>query len=109
MDDEITRAKAYIEVGVDGIMIHRHKKDQTEIFGFCNRYKNISNGVHLSVVPPSGSEVTEDEFEKQGVNIVIYDNHLLRATYPTMVKTPESILPHSRSAEATLVPAEKVL
>ncbi|SMN01144.1 hypothetical protein SPONN_2235 [uncultured Candidatus Thioglobus sp.] len=53
--------------------------------------------------------MTEDEFEKQGVNIVIYDNHLLRAACPTMVKTPESILTHSRSAEATLVSTKKVL
>ncbi len=111
MDDAVTRAKAYIEAGVDGIMIHSHKKDPTEIFEFCNHYKNFSKNVHLIVVPPSGNEATEDELEKQGVNIVIYANHLLRAAYPAMVKTAESILTHSRSAEAdaTLIPIKKVL
>jgi len=31
---------------------------------------------------------------------VIYANQLLRAAYPAMVKTAESILTHGRSAEA---------
>lgn len=109
--DGVVRAKAYIEAGVDGIMIHCHKKDPTEIFEFCNHYKSFSQNVPLIVAPSSGNEVTEDEFENLGVNIVIYANHLLRAAYPAMVKTAESILTHHRSAEAdeTLMPIKKIL
>ena len=49
--------------------------------------------------------------ENRGVNIVIYANHLLRAAYPAMVSTAESILSHGRSAEvdAQLLSIKEIL
>ena len=43
--------------------------------------------------------------------ICIYANHLLRAAYPTMLETAESILTHSRSLEidGKLLPVKKIL
>ena len=35
IDDAIKRAKAYIEAGADGIMIHSKEKDPKEILDFC--------------------------------------------------------------------------
>ena len=54
----------------------------------------------MIAVPSSYNAVTEQELAKRGVNIVIYANQLLRAAYPAMVKTAESILEHGRSLEA---------
>lgn len=51
------------------------------------------------VVPSSYNQVTEDELQARGVNIVIYANQLLRSAYPAMVDTAKSILTHQRSAE----------
>ena len=55
MEDAVTRAKAYVEAGADGIMIHSRKKDPSEIFEFCERYRNLEAPVPLVVVPSIGS------------------------------------------------------
>jgi phosphoenolpyruvate phosphomutase / 2-hydroxyethylphosphonate cytidylyltransferase len=100
MEDAVTRAKAYIEAGADGIMIHSRKKDPAEIFEFCEHFQKFKRRVPLIAVPSSYNVVTDLELSNRGVNVVIYANHLLRAAYPAMLKTAESILMHGRSAEA---------
>jgi phosphoenolpyruvate mutase len=98
-DDAIARAKAYIEAGADGIMIHSRNKLPDEIFEFCTRYNQFENRKPLVVVPSSYNSVKENELSEYGANVIIYANQLLRSAYPAMVKTAESILINSRSAE----------
>lgn len=98
-DDAIARAKAYLDAGADGIMIHSRKKEPDEIFEFCRRYRELPNRKVLVAVPSSYNSVTEDELAAQGVNVVIYANQLLRAAYPAMKAVAESILTHHRSLE----------
>lgn len=98
-DDALQRAKAYIEAGADGIMIHSREQSPLEIFEFCKRYAELTNRKPLVVVPSSYNTVTEQELQDHGVNIVIYANQLLRSAYPAMVETAKSILTHERSAE----------
>lgn len=100
MEDAVTRAKAYIKAGADGIMIHSRKKDPAEVFEFCAQFQSFQRRVPLIAVPSSYNAVTEEELVKRGVNIVIYANHLLRAAYPAMIKTAKSILEQGRSLEA---------
>lgn len=99
VDDAITRAKAFLEAGADGIMIHSREKEPDEVFEFCRRYKEIPNKKPLVAVPSSYNKVTEEELIEHGVSIVIYANHLLRSAYPAMVNTAESILKNQRSLE----------
>ena len=99
VDDAIERAKAYLEAGADGIMIHSRKKSPDEIFEFCDRYSNFPNRKILVAVPSSYNKVREEELQEHGVNIVIYANHLLRSAYPVMMTAAKSILTHRRSAE----------
>ena len=73
MDDAITRAKAYIDSGADGVMIHSKEKDGKEIVEFCNRYKKLEKRVPLVAVPSSYNHMTEQELIESGVNVVIYD------------------------------------
>jgi phosphoenolpyruvate phosphomutase / 2-hydroxyethylphosphonate cytidylyltransferase len=100
MNDAVARAKAYIDAGADGIMIHSRQEDPAEIFEFCGNYATIENRVPLVAVPSSYNRVSEEELLEHGVSIVIYANQLLRAAYPAMLATAESILTHGRSAEA---------
>ncbi len=111
IDDALTRSKAYIEAGADGIMIHSRRKDPSEIFQFCDEYNNFENRKTLVVVPSSFNTVTEEELLKYNVNIVIYANHLLRSAYPAMVETARSILLHGRSSECddNLLPIKEIL
>lgn len=101
MDDAIERAKAYVEAGADGIMIHSKEKDGSEILEFCNRFKKLEKRVPLIVVPTSYNHITETELMEYGVNVVIHANHLIRSAYPAMKKTAESILLNERSKEAS--------
>ncbi|MFD0558316.1 phosphoenolpyruvate mutase [Stackebrandtia endophytica] len=99
MEDAVTRAKAYIEGGADGIMIHSRQKSPDEVFEFCERFSNFEKKVPLVVVPTSYNTVTEEEFAKRGVNVVIYANQLMRASYKAMSSVAKSILENGRSAE----------
>ena len=92
LDDAIERAKAYLEAGADGIMIHSCSKAFNEIKAFAQEYNKLENRKPLVVVPSSYSQVTEEELAKNGINMVIYANHLLRAAYPAMVNAAKSIL-----------------
>jgi len=100
LEDALTRAKAYIEAGADGIMIHSKEKEPTEILEFCKEYNKFDDKVPLIVVPTTYNSITEEELSEAGVNMVIYANHLLRSAYPSMVKTAESILKNRRCKEA---------
>lgn len=101
MKDALNRAQAYIDAGTDVIMIHSRMKDPGEIFEFCEKYHKLPNTVHLKVLPSSYNCVYEDEWEERGVNIVTYANHMLRSSYPAMLKVAQSILKHGRSLEAS--------
>lgn len=111
MEDAISRAKAYIEAGSDGIMIHSKEKDGKEITEFCRRYNEFENKVPLVVVPTSYNFMTEDELVQLGVSVVIHANHLIRSAYPAMVNTAKSILECGRSKEASAncMPIKEIL
>lgn len=100
MDDALSRAFAYVKAGADGIMIHSRKKDPSEIFEFCDKFRQKDKITPLVVVPTSFNSVTEEEFSKHGVNIVIYANQLTRSGFPAMQKVAETILSNHRAKEA---------
>jgi phosphoenolpyruvate phosphomutase / 2-hydroxyethylphosphonate cytidylyltransferase len=100
MEDALQRAVAYINAGVDGIMIHSKSADATEIMEFARKYALMANKVPLVGVPTTYNTATWQELQEAGFNIVVYANHLLRSAYPAMVTAAESILRHHRSKEA---------
>jgi phosphoenolpyruvate phosphomutase len=110
-DDAMERAKAYLDAGADGIMIHSRKKEPEEIYEFCKRYTALPNKKPLVAVPSSYNQVTEEELGQRGVNIIIYANQLLRSAYPAMLETAQSILTHHRSAEcdSRMMPINEIL
>ena len=111
LQDALIRAKAYVEAGADGIMIHSRKKDPSEIFDFCKEFRKLYREVPLVVVPTSYNQVTEKELIAHGVNIVIYANQLIRSAFPVMKQTAIDILKHHRSLEAEkrLLPIRQVI
>ncbi len=99
MDDAVKRAKAFIEAGADGIMIHSKETDGKEILEFCNIFSKFERIVPLVVVPSSYNHVYEQELVDAGANVVIYANQLLRSAYPAMVDVAKTILENGRAAE----------
>ena len=100
MEDALIRAEAYIKAGADGIMIHSRHKDPAEIIEFMQRFRLTDKTTPVVVAPTSFNSVTVDEFVDMGVNVVITANHMLRASYPAMLKVAQSILKNGRSLEA---------
>ena len=100
MDDALKRANAYVDAGSDGIMIHSRKKSPDEIFEFSRLFRLEHPSVPLVCVPTSFNEVKEPELEQHGFNIVIYANHMLRASYPAMNEVAHQILRNQRSLES---------
>jgi phosphoenolpyruvate phosphomutase / 2-hydroxyethylphosphonate cytidylyltransferase len=100
LEDALKRAKAYINAGADGIVIHSKEKTPNEVFRFCKEYQKIGYRVPLVAIPSTYSVVKEDELRKNGVRVVIYANQLIRSAYPAMLKTAESILEHGRALES---------
>ena len=111
MDDALTRAKAFVEAGADGIMIHSRRKEPDEIFEFCDKFREFDKTTPIVVVPTSFNTVTEEELSAHGINIVIYANQLMRAAFPAMQKTAELILSSHRALEADemLMPFKKII
>lgn len=101
VEDALTRAHAYVKAGADGIMIHSKEKTGEDIMAFCKEFRGTNKHTPLVVVPSTFNHITEEEFAQVGVNVVIYANHMLRASYPAMMNVAESILAHSRSLEAS--------
>lgn len=111
MEDALERAKAYVEAGADGIMIHSRRKDPAEILAFCDRFRQTDARTPIVVVPSSFNSVTEDELRQHGVNIVIYANQLTRSAFPAMQQTAKDILRYHRALEVDdrLMPIKDIL
>lgn len=101
MNDAVERAKAYIDSGVDGIMIHSKDSVPDEILEFCDIYQQFDRKVPLVAVPSTYCQITENQLSERGVNLVIYANHLMRSAYPAMVKTAKQILLDGSSHQAS--------
>jgi len=101
VDDALERAKAYVDAGADGIMIHSRAKTPDEIFEFADRFRETDRDTAIVVVPTTFNQVKEEEFKAHKINIVIYANHMLRAAFPAMQKVVKSVLENERCYEAS--------
>ena len=111
MDDALLRARAFVEAGADGIMIHSRKKDPTEIIEFCDKFRKDNKSTPIVVVPSSFNTITENELASHGVNIVIYANQLTRAAFPAMQQTAMDILKCHRAKEVDdrIMPIKQII
>lgn len=111
MEDAIYRARAYVQAGADGIMIHSRKKDAGEVMAFCDLFRQEDAVTPLVVAPTSFDSIREAELQAHGVNIVIYANQLLRSAFPAMEHTARDILTYHRAKEADvrLMPIKEII
>lgn len=98
-EEALMRAERAIAAGADAVMIHSKEKSPEEVFSFLEKYNQFEKKVPIIAVPTTYNSVTEEELGQKGAGIVIHANHLLRAAYPVMMNTAESILTHNRSEE----------
>tara|TARA_B100000902_G_scaffold298074_1_gene285272 strand:- start:610 stop:1908 length:1299 start_codon:yes stop_codon:yes gene_type:complete len=111
LKDALNRAEIYSKAGADAILIHSKQKTPAEIFSFAKKFRKSKNFIPLVSVPSTYSKVYEKDLIKNGFKIVIYANQLLRAAYPAMKNTAQSILKNSRAFEADkkIIPIKKII
>ena len=100
VEDALVRARAYTEAGADGVMIHSKEKSGEDIRAFCQAFRASFPAAPIVLVPTTYNQFSEAELAGWGANIVIYANHLLRASYPAMMNAARAILEHERALEA---------
>ncbi len=99
MKDALRRADAYSQAGADMIMIHSKNNSPKEILDFAKKFKKSKFFKPMVAVPSTYSAIKESTLIKYGFKIVIYTNHLLRASYPAMMEVAKKILLNQRSKE----------
>ena len=111
LKDALNRAEIYSKAGADAILIHSKQKTPAEIFSFAKEFKKSKNFKPLVSVPSTYSKVYEKDLIKNGFKLVIYANQLLRAAYPAMLNTAETILKKGRAfdIEKKIIPIKEII
>ena len=99
IEDARARGRAYVNAGADGIMIYSRKNSPDEVIEFAKFHKDEFPNIPLVCVPSSFNEITATELADAGFDVVIYANHLMRASYKAMHETALGILQNDRSME----------
>jgi phosphoenolpyruvate phosphomutase len=81
MDEALRRAEAYHAAGADAILVHSKKKDAAEIIGFMERWDRRCPVV---IVPTMYYATPAETFRQAGISLVIWANHLMRASVSAM-------------------------
>lgn len=111
VDEAIAKAFAAVRAGADGVMIHSKNKSGDDIREFCQKFRQTYKEVPIVLVPTTYNQFTESELAGWGANVIIYANHMLRASYPAMKKCAEEVLKAERSLEVNdiCLPIKQVL
>lgn len=109
--DALSKAFAAVRAGADGVMIHSKNKDGLDVRDFCLQFRKEYPSVPIVLVPTTYNQYRESELESWGARIIIYANHMLRASYPAMKRCAERILENERSLEVNdmCMPIKEIL
>ena len=107
LDEALKRAEAYSNAGADALLIHSKKSTAEDIFNFMEVWKDTCPVV---IVPTMYYDTPTEEFQKCGVSMVIWANHLLRSSVKAMQHTASQIYKDTAisSVENDIVPVKEV-
>lgn len=88
LGEALQRADAYYKAGADAILVHSKKSTPEDIMAFMKEWGNTCPVV---IVPTTYSATPTQEFVDAGISLVIWANHLLRASITAMQKTAAQI------------------
>ena len=84
LSEALKRAEAYHTAGADAILIHSKQSSPAEIFAFLAEW---SNRLPVVLVPTTYWRTSTEDFRSRQVSMVIWANHLLRASISAMQET----------------------
>jgi phosphoenolpyruvate phosphomutase len=88
LGEALRRAEAYSLAGADAILMHSKLTNASQIVEFMREWKNTCPVV---IVPTTYHATPTSVFEEAGVSLVIWANHLLRASIKAMQQTAAQI------------------
>ncbi len=88
LDEALKRAEAYYLAGADAILMHSKLKTADQILAFLREWQNRCPVV---IVPTTYYNTPTSAYEEAGVSLVIWANHLLRASIKAMQQTAAQI------------------
>ena len=88
LEEALKRAHAYSQAGADAILIHSKLPEPKDIFEFMKRWDGSKPVV---IVPTKYYKTPTEEFEKAGISLVIWANHILRSSVRAMQKSAGQI------------------
>lgn len=88
LEEALRRAEAYHLAGADAILMHSKLKTADQILAFMREWKNKCPVV---IVPTTYYNTPTSVYKEAGVNLVIWANHLLRASIKAMQQTATQI------------------
>ncbi|MCW4015772.1 MAG: phosphoenolpyruvate mutase [Candidatus Bathyarchaeota archaeon] len=104
VEDALLRAEKYLQAGADGILIHSRETDPVRVLKFAKEYSKLLEKIGfyrpLICVPTTYNTIKEEELCEHGFKIVIYANHLLRASVKSMQAVCKNILLKGRAFES---------
>lgn len=104
MAEALDRASTYRDAGADAILIHSKAQVADEVLEFANAWGDASP---LVIVPTTYAHTPFEEFEAAGISIVIWANHLVRASILAMRELASTVAstrdPNGREASLASV------
>lgn len=88
MSEALDRAEAYREAGADAILIHSKSTQATEVLEFAQSW---DRRCPLVIVPTKYYATPTEVFEQAGISLVIWANHMIRASISAMQATAANI------------------
>ena len=88
LEEALRRAEAYYLAGADAILMHSKLKTADQIFEFMRAWQHKCPVV---IVPTTYYNTPTSSYEEAGVSLVIWANHILRASIKAMQQTAAQI------------------
>ena len=87
-DEALRRAEAYHRAGADAILIHSKRSQPDEVLAFAREW---GDRCPLVIVPTKYYATSTEVFREAGIGLVIWANHLVRASIRAMQRTAATI------------------
>jgi phosphoenolpyruvate phosphomutase len=109
VQDACARADAYVEAGVDAILIHSRDKTLAEIDGFLSSWKGFGS-IPLVAVPTLFPTFSAKQLYQRGFNLVILANQPMRAAVGAIESTLAALAVAGRASdvESSIVPVDHI-
>ncbi|MCH2171288.1 phosphoenolpyruvate mutase [Myxococcota bacterium] len=107
MSAALERAERYAEAGADAILIHSKAPTFNEVHEFMTQW---NRSVPVICVPTTYYSTPEEAYDRAGISLVIWANHLLRAAVAAMQRVANQISTSgtARGVEDEIVPVKEL-